>query len=395
MRADDRRWISQRVPPTLPIAVALLALLLLGCSLAVPPRSATSTATQTPVPATATSAPTPVSQPQIGPGVPVQEQAIIDIYKRASPSVVYIEVLGGETDGASGSGLVYDTAGHILTNAHVVQDAQEIWVYFSDDTGVQAKVLGADQDSDLAVLEVNAPGEVLVPAELGDSGALQVGQLAIAIGNPYGYERTLTVGYISALGRVLQQESGYSIAEIIQTDAAINPGNSGGPLLDSAGKVIGINSYYRPSNPTGGSIGIGFAVPVDQVKLVVPDLIALGRYRHAWLGISGYEIRPELVQALSLQVEHGALVTEVTAGGPAEKAGIRGGTRPVEVTGFGEPILAGGDIITGIDDVQVRGMDDVITYLQRKQVGQKVTVQLVRDGEAMTISVELGERPGE
>jgi len=194
---------------------------------------------------------------------------------------------------------------------------------------------------------------------------------------------------------VLQQESGYSIAEIIQTDAAINPGNSGGPLLDSAGKVIGINSYYRPSNPTGGSIGIGFAVPVDQVKLVVPDLIALGRYRHAWLGISGYEIRPELVQALSLQVEHGALVTEVTAGGPAEKAGIRGGTRPVEVTGFGEPILAGGDIITGIDDVQVRGMDDVITYLQRKQVGQKVTVQLVRDGEAMTISVELGERPGE
>jgi S1-C subfamily serine protease len=264
----------------------------------------------------------------------------------------------------------------------------------SDDTGVQAKVLGADQDSDLAVLEVVAPAELLVPAELGDSGALQVGQLAIAIGNPYGYERTLTVGFISALGRVLRQESGYSIAEIIQTDAAINPGNSGGPLLDSSGKVIGINSYYRPSNPTGGSIGIGFAVPVDQVKLVVPELMTLGRYRHSWLGISGYQIRPELVQALSLPVEHGALVTEVTAGGPAEGAGIRGGTRPVEVPGFGEPILAGGDIIIAIDDIEVRGMDDVITYLQRRQVGQTVALKIIRDGKATTISIELGERPG-
>ena len=394
MRADNRRWMNQRVLLAWTVGVGLLALLLLGCTWIVPPRYAAPTATWTPVPATSTPVPTPLSQPQLAPVALVQEQAIIDIYKHASPSVVYIEVLGGETDGSSGSGLVYDTAGHILTNAHVVGDAQEIWVYFSDDTGVQAKVLGADVDSDLAVLEVVAPAELLVPAELGDSGALQVGQLAIAIGNPYGYERTLTVGFISALGRVLRQESGYSIAEIIQTDAAINPGNSGGPLLDSSGKVIGINSYYRPSNPTGGSIGIGFAVPVDQVKLVVPELMTLGRYRHSWLGISGYQIRPELVQALSLPVEHGALVTEVTAGGPAEGAGIRGGTRPVEVPGFGEPILAGGDIIIAIDDIEVRGMDDVITYLQRRQVGQTVALKIIRDGKATTISIELGERPG-
>jgi S1-C subfamily serine protease len=394
MRANDSKWTKRRSPLAWSVGVGVLALLLLGCTLAMPPRHATPTTTWMPASATSTPVPTPPGQPQLAPVALVQEQAIIDIYKHASPSVVYIEALSSETDGSSGSGLVYDTAGHILTNAHVVQGATEIWVYFSDDTGVQAKVLGADQDSDLAVLEVDAPAELLVPAVLGDSGSLQVGQLAIAIGNPYGYERTLTVGFISALGRVLRQESGYSIAEIIQTDAAINPGNSGGPLLDSTGKVIGINSYYRPSNPTGGSIGIGFAVPVDQVKLVVPELMSLGRYRHSWLGISGYQIRPELVQALSLPVAHGALVTEVTAGGPAEKAGIQGGTRPVEVPGFSEPILAGGDIIIGIDDLEVRGMDDVITYLQRKQVGQTAVLKIVRDEKTMTVPVELGARPG-
>ena len=387
------RLINQRASLPWTIGVGMLAVLLLGCTFLVPRQNATPTVTWTPIPATSTPVPNPVSQPQPAAGTLVQEQTVIDIYKRASPSVVYIEVLTGEEDGSSGSGLVYDTMGHIITNAHVVADAQEIWIYFSDDTGVQARVLGADVDSDLAVLEVDVPAELLVPAELGESGTLQVGQVAIAIGNPYGYERTLTVGFVSALGRVLRQESGYSIAEIIQTDAAINPGNSGGPLLDSQGKVIGINSYYRPSNPTGGSTGIGFAVPVDEVKLVVPELMTLGRYRHPWLGISGYQIRPELVEALSLPVEHGALVTQVTADGPAERAGIRGGARAVEVTGFDEPILAGGDIIIAIDDTEVRGMDDVITYLQRRQVGQTVVLKIIRDDETTTVSVELGERP--
>jgi S1-C subfamily serine protease len=201
------------------------------------------------------------------------------------------------------------------------------------------------------------------------------------------------VGFISALGRVLRQESGFSIAEVIQTDAAINPGNSGGPLLDSSGYVIGINSYYRPSTPLGGSAGIGFAVPVDEVKLVVPELIAHGRYRHPWLGIAGYALRPELVDALDLPVEHGALVTEAVADGPSERAGVRGGTRAIEIDGYPEPVLAGGDIIVAIDGEPVGGMDDIITYLQGTQVGQQVILTLVRDGQELTLPVELGERP--
>jgi 2-alkenal reductase len=320
---------------------------------------------------------------------------IIDIYKRVSPGVVYIQVPEEteSTDGGSGSGFVHDTEGHIVTNAHVVRDADLIRVYFSDDTVAEAEVLGTDPDADLAVLKVDVPPEMLVPIELGSSAGLQVGQTAIAIGNPYGYERTLTVGYISALGRVLRQESGFSIAEVIQTDAAINPGNSGGPLLDSSGKVIGVNAYYRPSSPTGGSIGIGFAVPVDQAKQVIPELIAHGRYRHPWLGITGYPIGPELIGALDLETEHGALVTETVSDGPSDRAGVRGGDQTVEIPGFPEPIPTGGDVIVAIDDVEIRGMDDIITYLQGTRVGQQVVLTVVRDGQTMTLPVELGERP--
>jgi S1-C subfamily serine protease len=220
-----------------------------------------------------------------------------------------------------------------------------------------------------------------------------VGQTAIAIGNPYGYERTLTVGYISALGRVLRQESGFSLAEVIQTDAAINPGNSGGPLLDSSGQVIGVNAYYRPSSPTGGATGIGFAVPVDQARQVIPELIAHGRYRHPWLGITGYPIGPELLDALGLDVEHGALVTETVPDGPSDRAGVRGGDQDIELPGFPEPIPTGGDIIVAIDDVEIRGMDDIITYLQGTRVGQQVVLTLVREGKTLTLPVELGERP--
>jgi S1-C subfamily serine protease len=222
-----------------------------------------------------------------------------------------------------------------------------------------------------------------------------VGQMAIAIGNPYGYERTLTVGYISALGRVLRQESGFSIAEVIQTDAAINPGNSGGPLLDSRGLVIGVNSYYRPSSPVGGSVGIGFAVPVDEVNLVVPELIAYGRYRHPWLGIRGYTLQPALIESLELPVEHGALVASVVEGGPSAQAGLRGGTREVEVPGYPEAIASGGDIIVSIDGAPVRSMDDVITYLQNTTVGQQVILKVLRDGDQLDLAVELGERPQE
>jgi S1-C subfamily serine protease len=377
---------------------ALLAWALLGCTFLLP-RLQAPTQAPTPTPAvivvTATAAATAAPAPLQPSASLFQEQLIIDIYKRVSPGVVYIQVpeSGESTDGGSGSGFVYDKKGHIITNAHVVRDAKLIRVYFSDDTLAEAEVLGLDADADLAVLKVDVAPEILVPVELGTSTGLQVGQTAIAIGNPYGYERTLTVGYVSALGRVLRQESGFSIAEVIQTDAAINPGNSGGPLLDSSGKVIGVNAYYRPSSPTGGSIGIGFAVPVDQAKQVIPELIAQGRYRHPWLGITGYQIGPELIDALGLDVEHGALVTETVPDGPSDRAGIRGGDHDVELSGFTEPIPAGGDIIVAIDDIEVHGMDDIITYLQGTRVGQQVVLTVVRDGKTMTLPVELGERP--
>ncbi len=375
------------------LGISILLLLLLGCTCMLP--------TQTPL----------VSQEELTPGPDVltatpalppdasspatQEQIVIDVYKRVAPAVVYVEMIDADSQegGGSGAGFVYDTEGRIVTNAHVVRGADLVRVYFSDDTVSQAEILGLDDDSDLAVLQVDVSKEILAPVEMGSSGDLQVGQTAIAIGNPYGYERTLTVGYISALGRVLRQESNFSVAEVIQTDAAINPGNSGGPLLDSNGRVIGVNSYYRPSNPLGGSIGIGFAVPADLVNLVVPELIAHGRYRHPWLGITGFALHPQLVDALNLPVELGALVTQVVEGGPADQAGVRGGSDNVEVEGYPEPIPTGGDIIVGIDGVTVHGMDDIITYLQKTRVGQQVNLVVIRDGQETTIPVELGERP--
>ena len=380
------------------IGIAFLTFVLFGCTFAVPSLRRTEaipTATPAVIVVTATPAAAPASaEPRVRADLP-QEQMIIDIYRRVSPAVVYIEVpdVQDPEEGGSGSGFVYDQEGHVVTNAHVVRNADTIRVYFSDDTIAEAEVLGIDQDADLAVLQVEVPEDVLVPVEMGSSAGLEVGQLAIAIGNPFGYERTLTVGYISALGRVLRQESGFSIAEVIQTDAAINPGNSGGPLLDSTGRVIGVNSYYRPSSPLGGSIGIGFAVPIDQATSVIPELIAHGRYRHPWLGISGYEIRPELVDALDLAVEQGALVTEAITDGPSARAGIQGGTHEIEVAGYPEPIASGGDIIVAIDDAEVHGMDDIITYLQGTRVGQQVKLTVIRDGQRLTIPVELGERP--
>ncbi|MBN1583956.1 MAG: trypsin-like peptidase domain-containing protein [Anaerolineae bacterium] len=389
---------------TVALGIVLSVLILLGCTCAIPtmqPAAPTQVAS-TPVVIIATATPgSTAPNPEAPSGISgtgartEQEQIVIDIYKRVAPAVVYIEMIDSDSEegGGSGAGIVYDKDGHIITNAHVVAGGEQIYVYFSDDTVAEAQVLGVDADSDLAVLKVDVTPDILFPVEMGSSARLEVGQTAIAIGNPYGYERTLTVGYVSALGRVLRQESGFSIAHVIQTDAAINPGNSGGPLLDSSGRVIGVNSYYRPSNPLGGSIGIGFAVPVDEVKLVVPELIAHGRYRHPWLGISGFELRPELVDALDLPVEYGALVASVVEGGPSERAGIQGGNRTVEIPGYPEPIPAGGDIVVKIDDSQVKGMDDIITYLQTTRVGQQVILTVIRDGQEKAIAVELGERP--
>ncbi|MBN1937618.1 MAG: trypsin-like peptidase domain-containing protein [Anaerolineae bacterium] len=380
------------------LGIAIAMLVLLGCTCISP--TATLVSPSTPVVVVVTATPRPDDEVSPDPVMLstaslAQEQVVIDIYKRVAPAVVFVEMIDADSEegGGSGAGFVYDTEGRIVTNAHVVSGADLVRVYFSDDTVAKAEILGFDLDSDLAVLQVNVPAEILQPVEIGSSEGLQVGQLAIAIGNPYGYERTLTVGYISALGRVLRQESNFSVAEVIQTDASINPGNSGGPLLDSKGLVIGVNSYYRPSSPLGGSVGIGFAIPSDLVKLVVPELITHGRYRHPWLGVSGYALLPEMISALNLSVEHGALVATVVEDSPSARAGVRGGTDTAEVPGYPEPIPVGGDIIIQIGDIKVHGMDDIITYLQRTRVGEQIILTIVRDGKEMTIPVELGERP--
>lgn len=372
------------------IMLAALAITLLGCNvsnLGLPAPQPTSP----PKPVVIVATPTPLPEDVVI-TADEEELLLINIYQRVSPSVVNISVMArNPLDSSQASGFVYDTQGHIVTNHHVIQDAERIWITFFDRTRVQAEVIGSDADSDLAVLQVDYPAELLNPVQLGDSASVKVGQRAIAIGNPFGQEWTMTTGIISAIGRVFPQQSGFSIAEIIQTDAAVNPGNSGGPLLDSQGRVIGVTTFIN--SPVPGSVGVGFAVPVDLVKKVVPQLIATGHYAHPWLGITGRTIIQELVEALDLPVNQGVLVEEVDPAGPSRKAGLRGGTREVRIEEFSTSVMAGGDIIIAIDEVPVRSMDDIITYLQHTVVGQTVDLTILRDGREMHIQVVLGERP--
>jgi S1-C subfamily serine protease len=328
------------------------------------------------------------STPQ--PLVDVEEQLFIELYKRVSPSVVHIAVTTGSLTGSgTGSGFVWDTEGHIVTNNHVVESARRIEVRFADDTTAEAEVVGTDADSDLAVIKVDVPARRLHPVVLGDSDTLLVGQRAIAIGNPFGLEQTMTTGIVSALGRVLRQQSGFSLPQLIQTDAAINPGNSGGPLLDSQGQVIGVTTLIFSSS--GTNAGVGFAVPVNTVKRVVPPLIATGRYADPWLGIQGASITSLLAEELDLPVDQGVLVQSVVEDGPAAKAGLRGGDRQVSFEGA--LLATGGDIIVAIDDVAVQDMDDLIVYLADRSVGQRVTLTVLRDGRQQRIELRLDERP--
>jgi S1-C subfamily serine protease len=338
--------------------------------------------------------------PEILAEVEAEDLWLSNLYQRANPGVVYIEVLidNGETlePLGSGSGFVLDLEGHIVTNAHVVAGAQIVQVTFADGNAEDATVLGQDPYSDLAILEVDVVPERLIPLDLGDSSALQVGQRVVAIGNPFGLEGTMTVGIVSALGRTLSTdlagESSFQNPEIIQTDAAINPGNSGGPLLDSRGQVIGINTAIRSA--TGVNSGIGFAVPVDTAKRIIPGLIEEGVYHYPYLGItsrSGLNLG-ELADVLGLPVAQGVLVLEVISGTAAERAGLRGGDREVEVRG--DVLMTGGDIILAIDGYVLRDFDDLVAYLVREtEVGQTVVLEIIRDGEEMEVPVTLGERP--
>jgi S1-C subfamily serine protease len=375
------------------ILIAIFVLGVMGCVCSFP----TQIVRPTPTP---TLLPTPAP---VGDDSPwdAEERLLIDLYKRVGPSVVSIVAERKDSiEDSSGSGFIYDSQGHVVTNFHVVEGTTGVEVFFADGTPMKASVVGFDLDSDLAVLQLkNVPPELLRPVELGDSSQVQVGQRAIAIGNPFGdFEQSMTVGIVSAVGRVVRSpNSRFSNAELVQTDAAINPGNSGGPLLDSRGRVIGVNTLIRST--VRQSSGVGLAVPVNTVKRIVPTLISGGRYPHPWLGITGFTIESYLVEGLDLPVEHGALVSEVDPNGPSIKAGVRGGDPDrevlVDIPGYAEPvpIPAGGDIIIGIDDQPVAGMDDVITYLQSTEVGQIVVLKIVRNGREIEISVELAERP--
>ncbi len=296
---------------------------------------------------------------------------------------------------ALGSGFVWDQDGHIVTNNHVVSGADKIEVTFSDGTTVPATLVGADPDSDLAVIKVDMPANQLHPVQMADSTSIQVGQLAIAIGNPFGLEGSMTTGIISALGRSLPADEtsaqSYTIPDIIQTDAPINPGNSGGILVDTQGQVLGVTSAIE--SPVRASAGVGFAIPSAIVNNVVPALIKDGKYVHSWLGISGTSLTPDLAKAMNLDVsQRGALVEEVLPNSPAEKAGLRGSDQQVTIDG--QTANVGGDVITAIDTQPILQMDDLIAYLAGStKVDQKVTLTILRDGKQATLDVTLAARP--
>lgn len=330
-----------------------------------------------------------------------QDALLTNLYQRVNPAVVYIEVLveqgGGLQPWSSGSGFMIDRDGHVVTNNHVVERADALRVVLANGSVTSdVEIVGRDPYSDLAVVRVDVDSDLLRPLELGDSDTLQVGQKVIAIGNPFGLQGTMTLGVISGVGRTLTSEAleggSFSNPEIIQTDAAINPGNSGGPLLDSRGRVVGVNTAIRSG--TGVNAGVGFAVPVNTVRRIVPQLIEQGTYEYPYLGITSDRrfTVAELAEPLDLPVDQGVLVTEVQPGTAAAEAGLQGGDREIEV--FGQSIIAGGDIITAIDGEELRTFDDLVAYLVSDTgVGQSVTLTVFRDGAEIQISIVLGARP--
>jgi 2-alkenal reductase len=329
------------------------------------------------------------------------EASLESIYSQVNPSVVNIQVLLPATitspaGGALGSGFVWDSQGNIVTNNHVVDGASRITVTFHDGTTVEASLVGKDADSDLAVIKVDTDGLQLQPVTMADSKQLKVGQLAIAIGNPFGLQGTMTVGYISGLGRLLPvnenaEGPSYSIPDIIQTDAAINPGNSGGVLLDDSGKVIGVTSSIISTS--GTSAGVGFAIPSAIVQQIVPTLIKTGHYEHPYIGISVVSLNPDIAKAMDLPAnQRGALVVTVAEGSPAENAGLK--ASQTEATINDQQVPLGGDVIIVYNDQTIKSSDDLITILARTgSVGQIVTLTVLREGKQIQVQVTLGVRP--
>ncbi|MGH9770819.1 MAG: S1C family serine protease [Candidatus Acidiferrales bacterium] len=319
----------------------------------------------------------------------------VRIYKQAAPAVANIVTRTVEYDffynavpvEGAGSGFLIDSQGHILTNYHVVEGAQTIEVMLGDQSRYKAKLIGADTRNDIALIQIDPRGRKLTPLKLGDSRNLMVGQRVLAIGNPFGFQSTLTTGIVSSLGRTVQTSDTTFIDEAIQTDAAINRGNSGGPLLNSHGEAIGINSAIY--SPSGTTAGIGFAIPINTARRVAEQLITKGRVTRAVLGVEGLAIWPDLAQALGLPVQHGLLIQQVTPGGPAAKAGIRAGDRSL-LAGLQE-LRIGGDVLLAVNGTAVANQMDLTLLLNRSEPGDKITLTILRDGKKMEVPVKLGE----
>ncbi|MDR2491153.1 MAG: trypsin-like peptidase domain-containing protein [Spirochaetaceae bacterium] len=326
------------------------------------------------------------------------ERENIAIYDQLNNAVVNIttEIVGLNwflepvpQEGGSGSGSIIDTRGYVLTNNHVIKDANKVYVNLADGSQIEGSVVGTDPENDLAVIKFNPPrGIDLKTVPFGDSTNLKVGQKVLAIGNPFGFERTLTVGIVSGLGRPIQTSRKNIIRDMIQTDASINPGNSGGPLLDASGKMIGINSII--SSPTGGSVGVGFAVPVNTAKRVVAELIAHGKVRRGWIDATIVQLFPALVRYAKLPVSNGLLVSRTQKGGLAEKAGLKQGSDPVR---YGSSVIyLGGDIITKVDGIKIESLADLYSALEDNKPGEQIEIEVLRGDKTVQLRVTLSDR---
>jgi len=326
------------------------------------------------------------------------ERNNIEIYQRLAAGVVNITSTVLEHDfffnavprQGAGSGSVIDARGYILTNHHVIEDARKLEVTLANGKKYYAKLIGSDPDSDVAVIKIEARREDLVLIPMGSSDNLKVGQKVIAIGNPFGLGQTLTTGVISSVGRTIRASGGTLVEDVIQTDASINPGNSGGPLIDSSGKMIGINTAIF--SPTGASVGIGFAIPIDVAKRVINELIEKGYYSYPWFGTTLMTLSPHIAEALKLPVRSGAMVIDVAPRGPASKAGVKGGTSRAQIGNY--IVIVGGDIIVQVNGESVTDADSVIRAIRKSHPGDRVEMEVVHwEGGRSKVTVVLGEQP--
>jgi S1-C subfamily serine protease len=367
--------------------------------LAAAPPAAPAPPAAAPLPAADAARPLPAGAPAelLGPF----DEAVSRLYEDIGPAVVNITTTAYAYDvfrvavvpqQGSGSGFLFDEQGHIATNDHVVRDATQLEVSFSDGTRLPGRLVGRDTTTDLAVVQVDLPAGLRPrPIPLADSGTVRVGQFAIAIGNPFGFQRTITTGVISSVGRTLRTQEGRQMRGVLQTDAAINPGNSGGPLLNARGEAVGINTMIF--SPSGGSVGVGFATASNAARRWLPELLARGHASHPWVGFDATPLTPALASALRLSTTEGLLITTVPTGSPAAQAGLRGGSRQVRVGN--QRLTIGGDIVTAVDGRALADPDALDAYVEdARNVGDAVRVDYVRDGRAATTEIRLGERPG-